>query len=156
MADMNKLETKARWLWTVQAIIISIILSLIVGVAGIVFNFAWIAPIVFLILSITGVAYSFARYRNWAYELRDDYLYLEYGVLTKVKTKVPYVRIQHIDTQRNVFDRLLGLSNLVVFTAGSRGADVSIPALLPDKADSLQEELRKVAVDSEDAYGDGV
>jgi len=100
--------------------------------------------------------YMLRRYANWSFEMREDYLYLERGVIRKVKTKVPYVRVQHVDTQRGLVERIFGLSQLVVYTAGSRGADVGIPGLLPGDADELQEELRKVAVKSEEEFGDGV
>jgi hypothetical protein len=32
------------------------------------------------------------RYRSWTYEVRDDAIYLERGVLTRVRTVVPFVR----------------------------------------------------------------
>ena len=66
--------------------------------------------------------------------------------------------MQHVDTQRGMVDRLFGLSQVVVYTAGSRGADVGIPGLLPKDADDIQEKLRKVAFESEveGEFGDGV
>jgi len=45
------------------------------------------------------------------------------------------------------------VSKVIVYTAGSRGADVSIPGLLPLDAETIQEKLRDVAIDSEDRDG---
>ena len=81
--------------------------------------------------------------------MRDDDLYLERGVLTRVNTVVPFVRVQHVDTQRGPVERAVGLASVVVYTAGSRGADVTIPGLTPDRADALQEKLRRLAIESE-------
>lgn len=89
------------------------------------------------------------RYRVWSYRVREDALYLERGVVTKVKTVAPYVRIQHVDTQRGPLERALGLSTLVVYTAGSRGADVSIPGLTTAEADDLQGRVKELAIESE-------
>lgn len=102
---------------------------------------------------LTAILLGYVRFRAWRYALRDDHLYLEYGVFIKVRTMMPYVRIQHIDSQRRFSDRLLGLSRLVVYTAGSRGADVAIPGLLPNEAHEIQEKLRDLAIESEDRDG---
>lgn len=89
-------------------------------------------------------------YRTWRYEVRDDSLYLTRGVVTRVQTIVPYVRVQHVDTRRSPVERLLGLSSLVVYTAGSRGADVTIPGLTDDRAADLQRRLKALAIASEE------
>ena len=106
--------------------------------------------VVFLLLAAYGVFKVIYRYRSWRYVVRDESLYLTRGVFTKVQTVVPYVRVQHIDTRRSAFERVLGLSTLVVYTAGSRGADVTVPGLLPEKAEDLQSRLERLAIESED------
>jgi membrane protein YdbS with pleckstrin-like domain len=70
-------------------------------------------------------------------------------VITHVRTVVPFVRVQHVDTQRGPVERALGLASVVVYTAGSRQADVTIPGLTPERADALQERLREMAIESE-------
>ncbi|SEQ23993.1 PH domain-containing protein [Natrinema salaciae] len=96
-----------------------------------------------------GVVYAVRLYQVWRFELQADALYLERGVVTLVETAVPFVRVQHVDTQFGPVERLLGLSSVVVYTAGSRNADVRIPGLTPDRARSLQDTLRELAVESE-------
>jgi membrane protein YdbS with pleckstrin-like domain len=90
-----------------------------------------------------------ARYRSWRYEVREDSLYLERGVFTRVRTVVPFVRIQHVDSSRGPLERVVGLASTVVYTAGSRGADVSVPGLTGDGADELRERLKRLAIRSE-------
>jgi membrane protein YdbS with pleckstrin-like domain len=101
------------------------------------------------VLLVLAVVYVQALYRSWGYRLDDDALELQRGVITNVETAVPYVRIQHVDTQRGPLDRLFGLSRVVVYTAGSRGADVTIPGLNPEEAPDLRNRLRDLAIESE-------
>jgi membrane protein YdbS with pleckstrin-like domain len=95
------------------------------------------------------VVLVFLRYRRWRFEVAEDAVYLERGVLTHVTSVVPFVRVQHVDSQRGPVERAVGLASVVVYTAGSRGADVTIPGLSPDRADALRERLRRLAIESE-------
>ena len=155
---MRKLEKKVLAPWIIGAFLTSIVLT---GIISIVYSVLREFSVVFsgsslIILTALMMIYTLLKFRAWGFEMREDYLYLERGVLKKVKSKVPYVRVQHVDTQRGPIYRIFGLSKLVVYTAGSRGADVGIPGLLPKDADEIQEELRKVAVESEEEFGDAV
>ena len=100
-------------------------------------------------LGILGVLIAAWRYRVWRFSLQEDALFLERGVFTRVETAVPYVRVQHIDTHRGPIERLVGLSSVVVYTAGSRGADVTVPGLSPERARALRDRLRDLAVAAE-------
>lgn len=100
-------------------------------------------------LAVLRLALAWLRYSVWRFELREDALYIERGVLTRVKTVVPFVRVQHVDSQRGPVERTIGLATVVVYTAGSRSADVAIPGLRPDRAEELREELRRLAIESE-------
>lgn len=108
-----------------------------------------VVPAIAALVGAVGIALAFLRYRVWRFELQDDALALERGVLTRVETAVPYVRVQHIDTHRGPIERLVGLSSVVVYTAGSRGADVTVPGLAPDRARRLRDRLRELAVAAE-------
>nr|WP_255246169.1 PH domain-containing protein [Halolamina sp. CBA1230] len=102
------------------------------------------------LLVLVGVVRAVLLYRSWEYVVRADSLFLSRGVFTRVRTVVPYVRVQHIDTTRSPLERVLGLSTLVVYTAGSRGADVTIPGLTPERASTLQERLERLTTESEE------
>jgi membrane protein YdbS with pleckstrin-like domain len=155
---MRDLEKKVLAPWMLGALLTSIVLTgVLTAVYTVIIGFSTVFTVAsFIVLSAALEAYTILRYRAWGFEMRDDYLYLERGVLKKVNSKVPYVRVQHVDTQRGPVYRIFGLSKLVVYTAGSRGADVSIPGLLPGEAEDIQEDLRKVAVESEEEFGDAV
>lgn len=149
---METLHPRVRLVWGVGTLVTVVVLAVVVAVAD---RFTvgvgiWVGGVVALVGLLVGVAYVAAKYRIWRFEVRADDLYLERGVFTRVNTVVPFVRVQHVDTQRGPVERAVGLASVVVYTAGSRGADVTIPGLTPERADDLQEQLRRLATESED------
>jgi uncharacterized protein len=66
------------------------------------------------------------RWRRWRYEIRDDEVDLQRGVLWISRTLVPLARVQHVDTQSGPLQRRFGLATVVFYTAA--GAN-SIPEL---------------------------
>jgi membrane protein YdbS with pleckstrin-like domain len=148
---MNGLHPRIQAVWIVSGVVF----AGVVGVAGVLARTYVDIPTWLLVgvvggIVIVGSSLAVARYRRWRYEVRDDELYLERGVITEVRTVVPLVRIQHVDTRRGPLERTLGLASTVVYTAGSRGADVRIPGLTPEGATDLQTRLKRLAVLSEE------
>lgn len=142
--------------WTVGALIPAMILLGIGGLLGVVglrppFGVSPVQIFAALgaFIAVVGSVLAVFRYRVWGYELREDSLYLVRGVLTRRDTSVPFVRVQHVDTRRSPVERLTGLASVVVYTAGSRGADITVPGLTPDRARELRERLRELAAESE-------
>jgi len=82
-----------------------------------------------------------ARFRAWSFRMRERDLVVRFGVLWRTVSVIPYSRIQHVDTRHGPLERWLGLSNLIIYTAGVRGADVEIPGLAAGEAESLREQL---------------
>ena len=85
------------------------------------------------------------RYRAWRYALRGSDLYLRQGVLFRTTSIVPHARIQHVDTRHGPLDRWLGLAAVVVYTAGTRGAIIPIPALEAEQAEALRDRLASLS-----------
>ena len=145
------LESEIQGVWAIQSAVSAAILGIIAAVAFSVLSAGgpWIGGVVFAVGTVIGIALSVLRYRIWTYQVRSDSLYLRRGVVTRVTTVAPYVRIQHVDTRRGPVERVFGLSTTVVYTAGSRGADVSIPGLTPERATDLQARLKQLAIAAE-------
>lgn len=149
--DTRTPDPRVRWLWVGRAVVIALVLAVASAAAGraLAPDQLWIGPAVFVVATALGAAHALLLYRSWSYEVREDSLFLDRGVITRVRTVVPYVRVQHIDTSRGPLERAIGLSSLVVYTAGSRGADVTIPGIRPQEADDLQTRLKALAIESE-------
>ncbi|MFB6307970.1 MAG: PH domain-containing protein [Haloarculaceae archaeon] len=148
---MERLHPRVRLLWIGRAVFAAVVVGLLVAAVDSFFRPVASVWIVFppVLFSVLGAAHALALYRSWRFELQDDALYLVRGVVTLTDTAVPYVRVQHVDTQRGPVERSVGLASVVVYTAGSRGADITIPGLRPSRADDLRERLRELAVESE-------
>ena len=152
---MEALHRRVVLLWSIRVLVLAVIIAALVGVGSIaIFERTVLYGLgIGSAVLVVGVLHALAHYRRWRFDLQEDSLELTWGVLTHVDSSVPYVRIQHVDTQRNVLDRLLGLSAVVVYTAGSRGADVTIPGLRPQRARALHDRLRELAIRSEPEDG---
>jgi hypothetical protein len=149
--DMERLNPRVQIIWALGALISAAILG---GVASAILFFLRrdllsMGIALFVVLTLLGLGHTLLRYRIWRFDVQTDALFLNRGVLTRVRTVVPYVRVQHVDTQRTPLERVFGLSSVVVYTAGSRGADVTIPGLVPDRATELQERLRQLVGERE-------
>lgn len=145
------LDPTIQQVWLLQAILPSLVLGGLVAVAFVFLPVGgpWVGGAVALVVFVLSAVLAVFRYRSWSYEVREDSLYLERGVITNVQTVVPYVRIQHVDASRGPIERGFGLATTVVYTAGSRGADVSIPGLSPERAEDLQARLKRLAIAAE-------
>ena len=147
---MNRLHPRIRIVWILRAIVIGVVVGAVgVGLATVLEASPLVPAGLAAIIISLGVVHAVLRYRNWRYVVGDDAIYLERGVLTEVRTEVPLVRIQHVDSRRSAFERLVGLASTVVYTAGSRGADVTIPGLTPEEADGLRKRLKGLVIDSD-------
>lgn len=149
--DLRRLDPRVRTVWVLQSALAAALLGGGLFVVNRVVDvLPWYAALVLggLVL-VVGATFAVLRYRAWGYEVRNDGIYLERGVLTQVRTVVPFVRIQHVDSSRSPVERLVGLATTVVYTAGSRGADVTVPGLTPVRADDLRERLKRLAIRSE-------
>ncbi|GEM_PF-59193 len=148
--DRRSLAPKVQLEWgvwtSVYVVILTLVFTFVLGNLGLDPR---VGTLVLIVLFITGIIWVTLRYRKWVYQVRADAIYLERGVITHRRSLVPYVRIQHVDTRRGVLERWLGLSTLVVYTAGSRGADVSIPGLEPEEARDLQQRVKELAIEAE-------
>jgi membrane protein YdbS with pleckstrin-like domain len=148
--DRRDLHPSIRILWGLRtAVGVALLTAVLTGAIGAAGAPVALGGVVLVGLFLLGSALVVLRYRRWVYQVREDSLYLERGVFVHRRTHVPYVRIQHVDTSRGPLERWLGLSTLVVYTAGSRGADVSIPGLEPSEATDLQQRVKRLAIEAE-------
>jgi len=151
---MERLDSRVRVAWSLGALAGGAVVGALAVFADrfVVPVPTWAVAAVAVAVAALGLVHAALRYRRWRYAVQADALYLERGVLTEVETAVPFVRIQHVDTRRGPLARLLGLATVVVYTAGSRGADVAVPGLSPARARELRDEIRSLAGgDGEDA-----
>lgn len=106
-----------------------------------------IAVCCFVIGVILTISIPLLRYKFWRFEVREDEIYIERGILTRIKTTAPYRRIQHLDVQQSILERMAHLGKLIVYTAGTRGADVVVPGLPIEYAEDLRDKLKNATIE---------
>jgi membrane protein YdbS with pleckstrin-like domain len=69
------------------------------------------------------------RWRRWRYEIREEEVDLQRGIVWVSRTLVPLARIQHVDTQSGPLQRRFGLATVVFYTAAgaNRIPELSAP-----------------------------
>lgn len=154
---MYSLDPSIKGIWGVGIFLQFIFYTVVVAfleffiIPGNLSNWIFSKGIFTIIVFATGVLLAlilpFLKYKFWKFEVREDEIYLERGILTRVKTTAPYRRIQHLDVQQSILERLAHLGKLVIYTAGTRGADVVIPGLPIDYAEDLRDKLKNVTTE---------
>ena len=82
------------------------------------------------------------RYRRWSYREGEDELEIRRGMLVRVRTIVPFGRVQHIDVAQGPVQRNFGLATLILHTAGTQSAAVALPGLRHAGAEAMRDRIR--------------
>jgi len=132
------------------AAVLGIIINNTIKSAGNFWTTSFLSWFIFIFIISVVVAYIIARltYHFYRYELTEDGYRAERGIIWKKYITIPYSRIQNVDIYRGILDRLLGLSDLQIHTAGYGAAGASrlgsegrLPGLSREDAEALRDEL---------------
>ena len=152
---MMTLHPSVRKVWTIRYGIWAFVITAAAGfrdVIALLGGDAWTPPGVLTAVALTGgLAFTLIaprlQYRRWSYELRDEGLFIEHGVFTRVKTVVPLRRVQHLDVSQGILEREFELGRFIVHTAGTRASTVLVPGLHIDEANRLHDEVKAYVVE---------
>lgn len=143
--------TVIRIEWSITAAILLVICSVLLFSIQPLQQPIWIAMIGSGWL-LTTCFYFFAQQKAFsskAYALRDkDLLYRSGWIVQKIRT-CPFNRIQHSSVNTGFFERKYGLATLVLFTAGTDDADLSIPGLKEADAYAMKEWITQKIIHEE-------
>ncbi|MFW6320612.1 MAG: PH domain-containing protein [Halohasta sp.] len=89
------------------------------------------------------LGYEAAYYRRFRYELTDDTFDIRSGVFNRREREIPYGRIQNVDISRSLVQRLVGLAELNIETAGGGSTEATLQYVSPFEARRLQQDLRR-------------
>ena len=82
------------------------------------------------------------RYDSWGYDMSADELHVQHGLWTRVRTVVPFGRVQHIDVAQGPIERRYGVGTLILHTAGTRSSAVALPGLAFADAEAMRDQIR--------------
>lgn len=152
----HKIAQDAMKVWRIHAGIFVTLLWLVIiafFVLTIVFDFNYIFT---LIAGAIGIVFIFLfvyllpklRYQRWRYEIFEQEIYIQHGILIRKRTLVPMIRVQHVDTEQGPILKKFHLATVSVSTAAGKHM---IPALLEDDASHLRDRISTLArVDEDD------
>ena len=122
------------------------------------FSMRTVAFILFGALLATALAglWGFLSWRATTYEVSGGAFRLRWGVLQKNERTIPLDHVQSIDTVQGIVQRLFGVVEVRIETAGGGASepDASLPALDRAATESLRREVgRREPVETEEAAG---
>ena len=102
-------------------------------------TYGWIIITVFILLIIAFHFYSIQRsFPVLAYAVRDHDVVWRKGWIIRSTRICPFNRVQNCSVQSGPLERRFGLASLLVYTAGTEGADIRINGLTQEEADRLR------------------
>jgi len=108
-----------------------------------------------VVLGIAAViGYFVARYRRFEYELTPDTFDIRSGVLSRRQREIPLRRIQNVDISQNVVQRLLGVAQVDLETAGGGGTEAQLQYVGVDRAERLQQDISRLSRAADAADGE--
>jgi putative membrane protein len=94
-------------------------------------------------IAIASLVSPVLKYLYFTFHIEGDELIIQKGLLQKERKSIPLERIQSININQNVVQRILGIVSLEVDTAGSKGKELEIPGLEKAFASEFKELLQE-------------
>ena len=108
-----------------------------VGVLGLILI---IVGFIVMVGITAGISYIY--YRRFLWEITESDIHIYSGIFFKKQVHIPFQRVQSIDFNAQVIERVLGIVKLKIETAGgSQNRGVFIPALKLAQAEALRAEV---------------
>jgi membrane protein YdbS with pleckstrin-like domain len=141
LGEDHQLDPRSIPLQRIGVAIVSVILAIGSGIAGLVGLPDDRISIPAIVVTATfwlvgngllawhGQRWQAIEYRHTWYRVDEQGLEIRRGVLWRVVTNVPRSRVQHTDVSQGPLERRYGLGTLVVYTAGTDHAKVTLSGL---------------------------
>ncbi len=118
-----------------------VIAALVGEIGGMLFAGAFLVPVVF-VFALLVLLVPLKRFNARGYDMSEDRLRVVAGLLFRKDTVVPFSRVQHIDVEQGPLERAFGIARLVLHTAGTHNASVTLPGLRHETATEMREAIR--------------
>jgi len=150
---LQPLEPAYRKVLRIQSLIVMVVLA-VIAVVLLAFIEKFREPLAIGITAGVWLLVAAARfylieksYVHKGYAIRDrDIIYRSGWFIRRTQT-CPFNRIQHSTVSMGPLERAYGLATLMLYTAGSGAADMNIPGLTQETAQSLKEWINKKIAD---------
>lgn len=88
------------------------------------------------------IAAGVLQYWFFRFRIEEDRIHIHQGVVRKTALDLPFDRVQGINVERSLIDRILGLVTVSMDTAGSATAEGQLPSVSSELADDLRGRIR--------------
>jgi uncharacterized protein len=151
----KRISPKALKVWRLHGVLQTLGMAVLVaGTVVLTMIFDWpvwiMAAAIGVLLLFTYLMIFFLpsmRWKRWRYEVREQEIELQRGLLIVKRTLVPMVRVQHVDTVQGPILKRYNLSTITISTAATVH---EIPALDTGEADELRHSISLLARVAED------
>lgn len=128
------------WLWSALVMVPVFVLAYFAA-ENVWYHAAIKAVAVWVLIGVLINAYVKAWYKRYQYALSAQGLVIHRGVFWRQMIVIPRNRIQHTDITTGPLERRKSLAKLIVHTAGTRDAHVTLHGLPESQAAALRQEL---------------
>ncbi|AGC77863.1 YdbT [Nonlabens dokdonensis DSW-6] len=96
-----------------------------------------------IFIAVVSLISPVLKYIYFTFHIEENELIIQKGLLQKERKSIPLERIQSININQNVVQRILGIVSLEVETAGSKAKELEIPGLDKVFASQFKELLQE-------------
>jgi uncharacterized protein len=144
------LAREARWVWRGEQFLtwgVAVVVGMIVAAQldGALAVLARVVPLAGLV--VCGALVPALRWRRWRWDVRPEAIDIRHGTFTIRRTLVPMLRVQHVDTTRNVVEQSLDLATVEIHTAAGSH---KIPLLRVVDAAEVRDRIADLARTADD------
>ena len=113
-------------------------------------TFGWILWVVWSVLFALMLTLTYLGFKKKKYALRSHDIIYRRGLIWRSDIVIPFNRVQHCEVNEGPIERLYGLAQLNVYTAGGSSSDLSIVGLRSETAHRLKAFIVKKTYDEEE------
>ncbi len=138
--ELLKLNKKVRTIWIIRNLFFALLVSLLIVptlFSGEILIIVGVAIPIAIIVALL-IIWPFLKYKLYSFGYDDKRIAINYGVLFRHRVIVPIRQIQDLHTYNGPIMSLMGLSGIIVSTAGS---NFSIAGMLNEDALQMVNEL---------------
>ncbi len=108
-----------------------------------------IAAAIIVAIYVSYVTWEILYYQLFQYEIQDEHIHISSGVFFRREREIPLHRIQNVDVNRGFLQRLLGLSELRLESAGGDETEVVLECVSEHRGIELRDQLRRIRSNQE-------
>ena len=111
------------------------------GITAVLLRYRRYLPMGIALGMLTLIGVAVLRWWFFRYRIAEDRILIRGGIVKRTALDIPFDRVQGINVNRRLIERVAGLVTVVIDTPGTLAAEGHLPAVEPELADQL---LRRV------------